>query len=85
MFDEKKGALEVIKELGLVQISDTSALKELAEKLVAAHPTQTEQYLSGKDRLFGFFVGLVMKETKGQANPQVANDVMLEVLNKLKK
>ncbi len=84
MFDEKKGADAVIKELGLVQISDTEALIEVAKKIVDSNPTQVEQYLSGKDRVFGFFVGLMMKETKGQANPQIANDIMKEILESRK-
>lgn len=84
MFDEKKGADAVISELGLVQISDTGALEEVARKIVDANPTQVEQFLSGKDRVFGFFVGLMMKETKGQANPQVANDIMKKVLDSKK-
>ena len=81
MFDEKKGADVVIRELGLVQISDLSSLEEVAIKIVSANPTQVEQYLSGKDRVFGFFVGLMMKETKGQANPQIANDIMKKILD----
>lgn len=84
MFDEKKGADAVILELGLVQISDTSALEDVARKIVEANPTQVEQFLSGKDRVFGFFVGLMMKETKGQANPQIANDIMKKVLESKK-
>ncbi|MGZ3809303.1 MAG: Asp-tRNA(Asn)/Glu-tRNA(Gln) amidotransferase subunit GatB [Bacteriovorax sp.] len=84
MFDEKKGADAVIEELGLVQISDTSALEEVAKKIIEANPTQVEQYLSGKDRVFGFFVGLMMKETKGQANPQIANDIMKKILDSKK-
>jgi len=82
MFDEKKSAEAIINELGLVQISDTSALEEVAQKIIAANPTQVEQYLSGKDRIFGFFVGYMMKETMGQANPQVANDVMRKKLDR---
>jgi aspartyl-tRNA(Asn)/glutamyl-tRNA(Gln) amidotransferase subunit B len=84
MFDEKKGADAVINEMGLVQISDTSSLEEVARRIVNENPTQVEQFLSGKDRLFGFFVGLMMKETKGQANPSVANDVMKKVLDEKK-
>jgi aspartyl-tRNA(Asn)/glutamyl-tRNA(Gln) amidotransferase subunit B len=84
MFDEKKGADFVINELGLVQISDTTALEDIANKIVASNPTQVEQYLSGKDRVFGFFVGLMMKETKGQANPQIANDLMKKILDSKK-
>jgi aspartyl-tRNA(Asn)/glutamyl-tRNA(Gln) amidotransferase subunit B len=70
--------------LGLVQISDLSALEEVAIRIVEANPTQVEQYLSGKDRVFGFFVGLMMKETKGQANPQIANDIMKKILDSKK-
>ena len=50
----------------------------------AANPTQVDQYLSGKDRVFGFCVGLMMKETKGQANPQIANDIMKKILDSKK-
>lgn len=84
MFDEQKGADAVINEMGLVQISDTSALEEVAKKIVASNPEQVQQFLSGKDRVFGFFVGLMMKETKGQANPQIANDIMKKILEELK-
>jgi aspartyl-tRNA(Asn)/glutamyl-tRNA(Gln) amidotransferase subunit B len=84
MFDEKKPANKVIEELGLVQISDSSELMEVAKKIVESNPTQVEQYLSGKDRVFGFFVGLMMKETKGQANPQIANDIMKKILDSKK-
>lgn len=84
MFDEHKGADAVINEMGLVQISDTSALEEVAKKIVASNPEQVQQFLSGKDRVFGFFVGQMMKETKGQANPQIANDIMKKILEELK-
>lgn len=80
MFDEKKEAGAVILEMGLVQISDLDSLEKIAQKIVAANPEQVQQFLSGKDRVFGFFVGLMMKETKGQANPQIANDLMKKTL-----
>ena len=81
MFDKKMNAEDVISQLGLVQISDTTVLENVAQKIVAANPTQVEQYLSGKDRVFGFFVGYMMKETMGQANPQIANDIMKKILD----
>ena len=84
MFDENKGAEAVINKLGLVQISDTIALEDMAQKIVSANPSQVEQYLSGKDRIFGFFVGLMMKETKGQANPKTANDIIKKILDSKK-
>jgi aspartyl-tRNA(Asn)/glutamyl-tRNA(Gln) amidotransferase subunit B len=84
MFDENKGAEAVINKLGLVQISDTIALEDIAQKIVSANPSQVEQYLSGKDRVFGFFVGLMMKETKGQANPKTANDIIKKILDSKK-
>ena len=84
MFDENKGAEAVINKLGLVQISDTIALEDMAQKIVSANPSQVEQYLSGKDRVFGFFVGLMMKETKGQANPKTANDIIKKILDSKK-
>lgn len=84
MFDEKKEANKIIEEMGLVQVSDSVTLEAVAKKIVDSNPEQVQQYLSGKDRVFGFFVGLMMKETKGQANPQIANDLMKKILDGLK-
>ena len=67
---------EVIRRLGLVQVSDEASLAVVIDKVVDANPKQLAEYRSGKDKLLGYFVGQVMRETKGQANPQVLNDML---------
>ncbi|MCB0273016.1 MAG: Asp-tRNA(Asn)/Glu-tRNA(Gln) amidotransferase GatCAB subunit B, partial [Bdellovibrionales bacterium] len=73
---------QIIEEKGWKQQSDPTALKKVAQDIIDQNPTQKEQYLSGKDKLFGFFVGQVMKETKGQANPNMINEILKELLHK---
>lgn len=80
MFDEKKPPSAIISAMGVSQLNDEESLMELAKKVVADNPTQVAQYKSGKDRLFGFFVGQVMKLTKGQANPQKTNEILKKLL-----
>jgi aspartyl-tRNA(Asn)/glutamyl-tRNA(Gln) amidotransferase subunit B len=64
----------IIAARGLKQITDTGAIDAIIDAVIAANPSQLEQYRSGKDKLFGFFVGQVMKETRGQANPAQVNE-----------
>ncbi|MGA2262398.1 MAG: Asp-tRNA(Asn)/Glu-tRNA(Gln) amidotransferase subunit GatB [Acidobacteriota bacterium] len=66
----------VLKRLGLVQISDEATIEAAIDKVKAANPKQLAEYRSGKEKLFGYFAGQVMKETKGQANPQLLNDLL---------
>ena len=66
----------VIAERSLVQISDTATVEALVDEVVAAHPAQVEQFRTGKERVFGFFVGQVMKMTRGQANPEQVNQIL---------
>jgi len=67
----------IVERRGLQQISDTAALWEIINRIVAANPKQAEAYtVGGKDGLFGFFVGQVMKETQGRANPVIASDLL---------
>ncbi len=66
----------VIAARGLEQITDTGAIEPVIDEILAANPTQVEQYRSGKDKVFGFFVGQVMKATKGKANPRQVNDLL---------
>ena len=73
-------AKTIITREGLQQISDDSALEKIAADIITAHPQQAEQYRAGKDKLIGFFVGQMMKQTKGQANPEQANAVMKRLL-----
>jgi aspartyl-tRNA(Asn)/glutamyl-tRNA(Gln) amidotransferase subunit B len=65
-----------IDTLGLKQVSDTGAIEAICDAVIAANPEKAEEYRSGKDKLFGFFVGQVMKESKGSANPQTVNELL---------
>ena len=71
----------IIKDKGLVQIQDESVLEEIAQRIINNNLSQVEAYKSGKDKLFGFFVGQVMKETQGKANPKSVNDILKNLLN----
>lgn len=62
------------------QISDEGAIKELVQKVVDAHPNEVEAYKNGKTNLLGFFVGQIMKETKGRANPKTVNQLLREII-----
>ena len=73
---------EIVEKEGLSVISDEGAIKELVQKVVANNPAQVQAYKGGKTNLMGFFVGQIMKETKGRANPQVINKLLSEELNK---
>jgi aspartyl-tRNA(Asn)/glutamyl-tRNA(Gln) amidotransferase subunit B len=70
----------VVERLGLVQVSDETSLAAVIGKIVAANPKQVAEFRSGKERVLGYFVGQVMKETKGQANPQVLNRLLIKYL-----
>ena len=80
-FERGKDFGAVYEEEGRpVQSSDTSALEKIIDELIAANPKQVEQYRAGKKTMIGFFVGLVMKASKGQANPQVVNEMLVRKL-----
>ncbi len=70
----------IIEKRGLKQITDTSAIEKVIDDVIAANPDQLAQYRAGKDKLFGFFVGQVMKLSKGKANPQQVNDLLAQKL-----
>ena len=70
----------IIEKRGLRQITDTSAIEKVIDEVIAASPEQLAQYRAGKDKLFGFFVGQVMKLSKGKANPQQVNELLIEKL-----
>ena len=71
----------IIEEQGLGQLQDESILENIAKKIIDENPDQVSAYKGGKDRLFGFFVGQVMKETQGKANPQGVNEILNKLLN----
>ena len=81
MFATGKTAATVIEEKGLVQVSDTGEIDRVIDEVIAANPKQLEQYRGGKETLFGFFVGQVMKASKGKANPKIVNERLKEKLN----
>ena len=70
-----KDPATIVKEKNLVQVSDVGELLILVKEIVAANPAQAEDYRAGKTKLMGFFVGQLMQKTKGQANPQLANEL----------
>lgn len=76
MWSSQNDPGSIIKEKGLVQISDNSSIEKMIDEIIAANAGQVEQYRSGKDKLFGFFVGQVMKISKGQANPELVNELL---------
>lgn len=80
MMKDGKKASQIVEEKGLSQISDTGAIKAIVEKVIEANPNQVNAYKAGKVQLLGFFVGQVMKETKGRANPQTVNELIKEIL-----
>ena len=71
-----KDAAATIAELGLAQVSDDAAIAAACDKVLAAEPAKLADYRSGRDKLFGFFVGQIMKEMGGRANPKVVNEVL---------
>ncbi|MEW6387774.1 MAG: Asp-tRNA(Asn)/Glu-tRNA(Gln) amidotransferase subunit GatB [Thermodesulfobacteriota bacterium] len=71
----------IVKEKGLVQITDADALTAAAREILAAHPKEVADYKAGKTKVLGFFVGQLMRQTKGQANPQLANEVFKRLLD----
>ena len=72
---------KIIESKGLVQIQDESLLETIAQNIIDNNPSQVEAYRGGKDKLFGFFVGQVMKETQGKANPQSVNEILKKLLS----
>jgi aspartyl-tRNA(Asn)/glutamyl-tRNA(Gln) amidotransferase subunit B len=80
MFDSGKKAADIIAAEGMSQISDSGAIETIARALVAKSPDNVAKYRSGSEGVFKFFVGQVMRETRGQANPQMVNDILKRVL-----
>jgi len=81
MFRTGKGAQAVIEEQGLAQVSDAAEIEKIVTDVMASNPRQLEQYRAGKEALFGFFVGQVMKASKGKANPKVVNELLKKKLS----
>lgn len=82
MWSTGKDVDTIIEEEGLKQVTDDKEIESLIDEVIQNNPEQLKQYKSGKDRLFGFFVGQVMKASKGKANPQQVNDILKVKLEK---
>ncbi len=81
MYRTGKEARAVVKEKGLTQISDSGAIEKAVDEVIARSPKEVERFKSGDEKLIGFFVGQVMKATKGKANPQIVNDLLKKKLS----
>jgi aspartyl-tRNA(Asn)/glutamyl-tRNA(Gln) amidotransferase subunit B len=71
----------IIEAKGLKQVSDSGAIEKIVDEIIAANPAQVAEYRSGKEKVFGFFVGLAMKASKGKANPAQLNEVLKRKLS----
>jgi aspartyl-tRNA(Asn)/glutamyl-tRNA(Gln) amidotransferase subunit B len=80
MWQSGKDADAIIGEQGLKQVTDTGAIEAAIDAVLAANPGQVEEYRAGKDKLIGFFVGQVMRATKGKANPAALNELLKKKL-----
>jgi aspartyl-tRNA(Asn)/glutamyl-tRNA(Gln) amidotransferase subunit B len=81
MYRTGKQAREIVKERGWVQVTDSSEIDRIIDQVLAANPKEVEAFRKGKEKLFGFFVGQVMKATQGKANPQLVNDLLKKKLS----
>ena len=81
MYKTGKEPAAIVAEKGLVQVSDTGAIEAIIDEVLAKEAGQLAEYRSGKDKLFGFFVGQVMRASKGKANPALVNELLLKKLN----
>jgi aspartyl-tRNA(Asn)/glutamyl-tRNA(Gln) amidotransferase subunit B len=75
----------IVQEKGLLQVSDTAELERHVQTVLRENPAEVEKYLQGKNQLFGFLVGQIMKATRGQANPKLVNEILKRELQKLRK
>ena len=80
MWNSEKSPDEIIEEKGLKQVTDSSEIEKIINQVLEQNQSQLEQYKAGKDKLFGFFVGQVMKISKGKANPKQVNKILKEKL-----
>lgn len=81
MFETGKNPGDIVEEKGLKQVTDTGAIETIIDTVIANNPDNVAAYRGGKDKLFGFFVGQVMKETQGKANPAIVNQILKQKLD----
>ena len=81
MFETGREAADIVEEEGLKQVSDSGAIEGMIDEVLASNEDKVAEYRGGKDKLFGFFVGQVMKASKGQANPGMVNQLLRDKLD----
>jgi aspartyl-tRNA(Asn)/glutamyl-tRNA(Gln) amidotransferase subunit B len=72
----------IVREKGLVQVTDAEAIAKVVEEVLGDHAKEVSDYKAGKTKLFGFFVGQVMKATRGKANPKIVNEILKKVIDR---
>ena len=82
MYKSGKRPVDIVKERGLEQVSDGSEIGGVIDNILSASTKEVEEYRQGKEKLFGFFMGEVMKATRGKANPKMVNELLKEKLGK---
>jgi aspartyl-tRNA(Asn)/glutamyl-tRNA(Gln) amidotransferase subunit B len=80
MWQERRRAGEIVAKEAVAVVSDAGLIEEACKAIVAAHPDEVARYRGGQSKLLGFFVGKVMKETGGKANPKTVNEIMVRLL-----
>jgi aspartyl-tRNA(Asn)/glutamyl-tRNA(Gln) amidotransferase subunit B len=80
MLDSNKPPQQIVGETSLEQVSDTGSIETAIDHVLASNPKQLAQYQSGNEKVFGYFVGQIMKATQGRANPQMVNEILREKL-----
>lgn len=81
MYKSGKDPGQIVEEKGLKQVTDTGAIEKIVDEVIAENPDNVTAYRSGKDKLFGFFVGQVMKKSQGKANPNIINELLKKKLS----
>jgi aspartyl-tRNA(Asn)/glutamyl-tRNA(Gln) amidotransferase subunit B len=81
MYASSKDAAVIVEEKGLRQVTDTGAIEKIVDEVLAENPGNVAEYKAGKDKMFGFFVGQVMKKSQGKANPAIINDLLKKKLS----
>ena len=81
MYSSQKSAIDIVEQKGLKQMTDTSEIEKIIQSVLDDNKEMVSQYKSGKTKLLGFFVGQVMKKTKGKANPKLLNDILIKMIN----
>jgi aspartyl-tRNA(Asn)/glutamyl-tRNA(Gln) amidotransferase subunit B len=71
--------------MNLLQITDTTAIAVVVDNVLSNFPNEVEEFLNGKEKVFGFFIGKIMQETKGKANPKIVNELLREKISLFKK